>query len=384
MLRIAAAFAMLGSIGGASGAQVAYVSGPGGTYFQASQEERTKDRTVDEEVICGTAASLLDVHPGFAVSDAVAKKVDGVVNTNPFIRPKTLISLYVLNEGDVQEAAEQLKGLHPEVYHLTVDDGNVAGSMVQFGLAKRSEIGLEYLTCSVGSECGAKCQEQALQDVVQHTEAAYVPSTQPLQGVLKLMKNDVKAEVDLKDIQTRSWASEIACLWHAISIRVADWQVREKTMERSLPRSSLLHGSMTTGALLRSEWGGEAEQSIATRLFEWEVAAAVATLARGVSGGEVALQIITLSESRDHFSLVNGHLKAGASSAQRRRELAPMWYGGALFGNNKELTASEWLAQTVMWVGGIIALVAACCGCCCMYHMPLQKDTLLYKKGKLD
>lgn len=36
---------------------------------------KTKDRTVDEEVIYGTAASLLDVHPGFAVSNAAAKKV---------------------------------------------------------------------------------------------------------------------------------------------------------------------------------------------------------------------------------------------------------------------------------------------------------------------
>lgn len=311
-------------------------------------------------------------------------QVDSIVSTNPFIRPKTLISLYVLNEGEVQEVAEHLEGLHPEVYHMTVDDGNVAGSMVQFGMAKRSEIGQEYLTCSVGSKCGAMCQEQALQDVVQHTEAAYVPSSQPLQGVLKLTKNDVKAELDLKDVQARSWASEIACLWHATSMRVADWQAGKQVTERSLPRSSLLHGSMTVGALLRSEWGGEAERSIATRLFEWEVAAAVATLARGVSGGETALQIITLSESSDHYSLVNGHLKAGASAAQHRRELAPMWYGGALFGNNEELTASKWLAQTVMWVGGIIALVAACCGCCCMYHMPLQKDTLLYKKGKLD
>ena len=311
-------------------------------------------------------------------------QVDDIVTTNPFIRPKTLISLYMLNDGDVQEAAEHLEGLHAEVYHMTVDDGNLAGSMVQLGMAKRSEIGQEYLTCSVGSDCNAMCQEQALQDAVQHTEAAYVSSTQPLHGVLKLTKNDVKAEVDLKDIQARAWASEIACLWHATSMRVADWQARKEETERALPRSSLLHGSMTMGALLRSKWGGEAERSIATRLFEWEVAAALATLAKGVSGGEVALQIITLSESSDHCSLVNGHLKAGVSAAQRRRELAPMWYGGALFGNNKELTASEWLAQTVMWVGGIIALVAACCGCCCMYHMPLQKDTLLYKKGKLD
>lgn len=36
---------------------------------------KTKDRTVDEEVICGTAASLLDVHPGFAVSNTAAKNV---------------------------------------------------------------------------------------------------------------------------------------------------------------------------------------------------------------------------------------------------------------------------------------------------------------------
>eukprot|EP00894_Picocystis_sp_ML_P003956 jgi/Pico_ML_1/54473/g4814.t1 len=89
---------------------------------------------VDEEVICGTAASLLDVHPGFALSTAAAQKVDDIVSTNPFIRPKTLISLYMLNEGEAREATEQLEGLHVETYNMAEDDGNVAGAMATLRL----------------------------------------------------------------------------------------------------------------------------------------------------------------------------------------------------------------------------------------------------------
>lgn len=311
-------------------------------------------------------------------------QVDDIVSTNPFIRPKTLISLYMLNEGEAREATEQLEGLHVETYNMAEDDGNVAGAMVRFGINKQPEIGQEYLACPARNECDRKCQERALQDLVQYTKATYVAAIQPFKGVLKLSKNGREAELDLKDIQVRAWASEIACLWHAIAVRITSQPVRDEPPVMLRTQPSLLHGSMTMGALMRSQWGGETEQSIATSLFEWEVAAAVAQKASGISGGEVAIQILVLSESSDHCNLVNAHLKAGASAIHRGRQLAPMWYGGALFGNNEELTASEWLAQTVMWVGGIIALVAACCGCCCMYNMPVQKDTLLYKKGKLD
>lgn len=338
---------------------------------------------LDEEVICGTTASLLDVQPGFSLSREASEKVDGIMSSNPFQRPKRVFNLYVLNDAPDAESLYRFPNMGSRTYKIERDDASIVSAFLQFGMAKHREVEQEYLTCDLKGFCDEYCQEQSLVDLTHDSEFVYNPSDQPMRGSLVIHSDQSTITLELEDPSIRAWAMEIACMWHAVS-SLGTAQTEQHETERLQKRVTLLHGALTRGALLRLGWESENDAVHATRAFEGHVVTDLARKLNSVYDGQVAIQVLKLGESRKAALLLNGNLKAVTGATRYSRELTPMWYGGALFGNNEELTASEWLAQAIMWVGGIILIVAACCGCCYMYHMPLQKDTLLYGKGKLD
>eukprot|EP00271_Cylindrocystis_brebissonii_P020366 TRINITY_DN6709_c0_g1_i1.p1 TRINITY_DN6709_c0_g1~~TRINITY_DN6709_c0_g1_i1.p1 ORF type:complete len:385 (+),score=95.31 TRINITY_DN6709_c0_g1_i1:218-1372(+) len=366
----------------ASAADVIFVDS-GRQYLK--KDSTLKGSAVWPSAIAASTAVLLGVPLPSGVDSSAASQLEQIVIPDVFSRPRAIVQLFVagVDAASLEVPGELLLGSqHAEKLQLASSSGSLAETpgdnflaaiaveqhLTDLLASSGDGISFRALACGAGAgDCDKQCVEEELRSLARTVGGWYED------GVFSLTLSGTEKAVTLDTSKAVEGAflRELACLLGKAQ-RVGSRQAGGAP--------ELFAATLSGMQALKAEVGADAPQ---------------VEVARRVLSGALQLAIQSLQEAREG-RLVASVILSGADSlpAGPSRLGSAVAAGGEVFSSRFVRRLEEDIAEdssrltmqetTVVVFVVLLLIITLLSANCCLFTMPLTKDTLLYAGVKLD
>ncbi|KAG0568295.1 hypothetical protein KC19_6G010200 [Ceratodon purpureus] len=324
--------------------------------------------------VATSLAVLLGVVPGVSIDENVAAKVDSVVSPNPFQRPRAVISLNIGGvESDLINNGETLDSLGLKLYQqraFVAKDSHVSQ-------ISGDGLNLRLLTNLDAVDLNAEISEQDFQ-----AEFVFMSASYNLDGDSKTvttvswdMSNGETFTLDTTKTADRLFFKELMGIFRNMQRAVSSQQ----PIDLEEP-ANLYFGNFNGIEELRKAYGSGHQTQLASKFVLYAMNQALQFLQDNYNDKLVG--VFTFTKSSNDFEITVSERRARFLQDADAAIAAPT-------GSPGNETYPEQMAlhlgnQAVVFFTVLILLLALVLSTCCMFTMPLTRDSLLYSGLKLD
>ncbi|MBA0830689.1 hypothetical protein Goarm_015205 [Gossypium armourianum] len=290
-----------------------------------------------------TASVLLGFPPPITLSAAGSSKLNEVLISNPFDRPRAVFML-------------EVSGVDVFVHciNFLVDEEQV--SVISLDEPLR-----DYT-------------EEEINDFASWLGGSYVPdATKPLHGILAIpLENGDDVNLHMSKKVHREFASKLFALSH--NIRKA-MQMHEDLSQALHRPAELIVGSFDGIKALQEQQDADGFDKLGMRLLLATLPKIFDSLQTAYEGQIVGVFVFNGASQPVSKPLINVMFTSRPS---------PRWLAETKTPTNTTLAAQVLVRRTLAWITGVVLLIATLLGVYFLLNMPLTRDTLLYSNVKLD
>lgn len=333
-------------------------------------EHLRKTSSIEKEVftyedIATSLAVLLGVVPKVAVDEKAASKIDSVVSPNLFYRPRAVLSL---NIGGVEldsirnEATLDLLGLGSYQQSPLIADNTHPRRISD------DYVNVEVLTSLDEADTHIEVSEQDLEFEFISTSYVLNGDSKTVNTISWDMSNGESFSLDMSNSADRLFFKELMEVFRGMKRAVTSQQ----SVELEQP-ADLYFGTFNGIIEFRDHYGSGHQTQLASKFVLYAMNQALQFLQANCNDKLVG--VFTFTESANDFKVLT--TERGA----RFLQAAAPTPGNETYPEEMALRLGN---QAVIFFTVIILLVALLLSTCCMFTMPLTKDSLLYSGLKLD
>lgn len=345
------------------GGSVVFFDAPDQMYIRSSSMEiKGEGRELSAQEVAATISVLLGSTPVLPYDDS-SSKLNKVVSPNPFDRPHAVFVLEVTGIKDPLLAFAYSNNRIGNAFTSSL----LGSGKADIEISGEDEV--YHLDEPLIVECDAACIGQELA----YLGGSYVSSQSPLDGELTFPSADGSSfNLHLAKKSDRSFALHLVSLTRNIRKALEN---HKAFAESIISPAELLIGRFTGIEALEEEYGAANTVHQGVELLQTALIKSFELLQKSY-GGKIVGIVISNTESFANSGPML-HVKFLASEESR-------WLAEVTPFNATSIAEVILVRRTLAWITGIILLVSTLIGTCCLFNMPLTRDTLLYSNVKLD
>ncbi|TYH55429.1 hypothetical protein ES332_D09G234700v1 [Gossypium tomentosum] len=312
-----------------------------------------------------TASVLLGFPPPITLSAAGSSKLNEVLISNPFDRPRAVFMLEVSGVDD-----PLVVGPKNALFHKALKSSvGLGSSKVDIQLPDEEQVSVISL-----DEPLRDYTEEEINDFASWLGGSYVPdATKPLHGILAIpLENGDVVNLHMSKKVHREFASKLFALSH--NIRKA-MQMHEDLSQALHRPAELIVGSFDGIKALQEQQDADGFDKLGMRLLLATLPKIFDSLQTAYEGQIVGVFVFNGASQPVSKPLINVMFTSRPS---------PRWLAETKTPTNTTLASQVLVRRTLAWITGVVLLIATLLGVYFLLNMPLTRDTLLYSNVKLD
>lgn len=308
---------------------------------------------------------LLGGVPQLPVDDIVSSKLDSVVSPDLFRRPQAVLSLSIGGiEADLVNKGEALKTLGVKSFQQRP---LVTGHS---DLVFRGSLKVVALSESVEKDAQVSEEELSIMECVMGGFCTSNGDSKPQTGTVSWTLNkDETIRFDLSERVDQAFVKELAVLFRNMKRAVVSHKGSEEPAE-------LYFGTFNGIDELKKHYGSGARTQLASKFVLHAVTKALQFLQANYNDEVVG--VFTFTKATAGESLFKGTV---LEKRPRILQAAAPTPGSEIYPEQQALHLS---GQAVIFFTVLILLLALVLSTCCMFTMPITRDSLLYSGAKMD
>lgn len=342
------------------GGSIVFFDAPNQRFIRGnSLEINGESKELSAKEVAATISVLLGLTPVLPYADS-SSKINEVVSPNPFDRPRAVFMLevtgikdpllnFVSNNGVGNAFSSRLLGLSKADIELSDEDE------------------VYHLDVPSSIECDATCIGLELA----YLGGKYVSSESVDKELTFPLADGFPFSLRLAKSSDRNFALSLVSLTRIIRKALEN---HETLAESIISPAELLIGRFTGIEALEEEYGLGDTVRQGVELLQTTLIKSFELLQKAYGGKIVGVVLSNTESSVNLDPLLNVKFLA--------RE--PRWLAEVSPFNSTTIAEVILVRRTLAWITGIILLLSAIIGTCCLLNMPLTRDTLLYSNVKLD